>query len=279
MISLRNITLRRGQTILLQDVNWTIYHKQRIGIIGANGSGKSSLFALLLQTLHADKGELEIPRQIRIAHVAQETPALSMSALDFVLDGDIEWRELQAALKEAEAKNDGTRIALLHEKLSIIDGYTAPSRAAIILDGLGFNPEEQQKAVSDFSGGWRVRLNLAKALMARSDVLLLDEPTNHLDLDAVIWLEQWLLKYAGTLLLISHDRDFWIRRLITLLIFHTSSLNCIPAIILPSKSCVPMNCSCSKRHMKSSKKQSRICNLLWIDFATKLPKRARPRAD
>ncbi|RDI42573.1 ATP-binding cassette domain-containing protein [Aquicella lusitana] len=208
MISLRNITLRRGQTILLQDVNWTIYHKQRIGIIGANGSGKSSLFALLLQTLHADKGELEIPRQIRIAHVAQETPALSMSALDFVLDGDIEWRELQAALKEAEAKNDGTRIALLHEKLSIIDGYTAPSRAAIILDGLGFNPEEQQKAVSDFSGGWRVRLNLAKALMARSDVLLLDEPTNHLDLDAVIWLEQWLLKYAGTLLLISHDRDF-----------------------------------------------------------------------
>ena len=208
MITLRNITLRRGPNVLLQQVNWTIYHKQRIGIIGANGSGKTSLFAMLLNEHHADEGELDIPRQIRLSHVAQETPAYSNSALDFVLDGDSELRALEAELHCAEQGHDGTRIATLHEKLSIIDAYTAPSRAAQLLGGLGFSHAEQQRPVSAFSGGWRVRLNLAKALMCRSDILLLDEPTNHLDLDAVLWLEQWLMKYPGTLLLISHDRDF-----------------------------------------------------------------------
>jgi len=208
MITLRDIILRRGQHVLLQSLNWTIYHKQRIGIIGANGSGKSSLFSLLLGEVQPDAGELDIPRQLKLAHVAQETPSQAQSAIDFVLDGDIELRDLQAALLTAEQKHDGVRIATLHEKLSIIDAYTAPARAAQLLAGLGFSQEEQQKAVGDFSGGWRVRLNLAKALMCRSDVLLLDEPTNHLDLDAVLWLEEWLSNYPGTLLLISHDRDF-----------------------------------------------------------------------
>ncbi|MDR3477961.1 MAG: ATP-binding cassette domain-containing protein [Gammaproteobacteria bacterium] len=208
MITLRNITLRRGPNVLLNDVNWTIYHKQRIGIIGANGCGKSTLFSMLLNEMHADSGELELPRQLKLAHVAQETPAYAKSALDFVLDGDVELRTLQSELEVAEQQNDGQRIAVLHQQLSEADAYTANARAAQLLDGLGFNVTEQQKPVNAFSGGWRVRLNLAKALMCRSDVLLLDEPTNHLDLDAVLWLEQWLKKYDGTLLLISHDREF-----------------------------------------------------------------------
>jgi len=208
MITLNNILLRRGKNVLLQNVNWTIYHKQRIGLIGSNGSGKTSLFTMLLGQLEQDEGDLYIPKQIKLAHVAQETPAYTKSALDYVLDGDVELRALEAELTDAEEKHDGNRIATLHEKLCIIDAYTAPSRAGQLLAGLGFTTEEQQKSVAAFSGGWRVRLNLAKALMCRSDMLLLDEPTNHLDLDAVLWLEQWLSQYHGTLLLISHDRDF-----------------------------------------------------------------------
>jgi ATP-binding cassette subfamily F protein 3 len=208
MITLNNITLRRGSNILLQDVNWTIYHKQHIGIIGANGSGKSSLFSMILHGLEPEAGKIDIPKQLKLAHVAQETPAYHRSALDYVLDGDTDLRTLEKALIEAENKNDGTQIASLHEQLGKIDAYSASARAAQLLDGLGFNHTEQQKSVSDFSGGWRVRLNLAKALMCRSDILLLDEPTNHLDLDAVLWLEQWLMRYPGTLLLISHDREF-----------------------------------------------------------------------
>lgn len=208
MITLQNVSLRRGTQVLFNNVNLTIYHKQRVGIIGANGAGKSSLFAMLLDQLHADTGELEIPRQVKLAHVAQETPAYENSALDYVLDGDTELRALEQALIEAELRDDGHEIGVLHERMGFIDAYTAPARAAQMLSGLGFTHEEQQKSVGAFSGGWRVRLNLAKALMCRSDVLLLDEPTNHLDLDAVLWLEQWLLQYPGTLLLISHDRDF-----------------------------------------------------------------------
>ncbi len=208
MITLQNITLRRGKHVLLQDLNWTIYHKQRIGIIGANGSGKTSLFSMLLGELQADQGHLEIPRQLKLAHVAQETPAYSRSALEYALEGDTELQTLQKELQLAEQSDDGHRIATLHARLGEIDAYTAPARAAQLLNGLGFSHQEQQKSVSSFSGGWRVRLNLARALMCRSDVLLLDEPTNHLDLDAVLWLENWLMYYPGTLLLISHDRDF-----------------------------------------------------------------------
>ncbi len=208
MITLKNVSLRRGTRVLLKEVNWTIYHKQRIGLIGENGSGKTSLFSLLLGELETDTGELELPRRLKFAHVAQETPAYEKSALDFVLEGDSELQSLQDALRIAEDKDDGHQIAHLHARLGEIDAYTAPSRAAQLLNGLGFSQKEQEQRVSEFSGGWRVRLNLAKALMARGDILLLDEPTNHLDLDAVIWLEKWLLDYPGTLLLISHDRDF-----------------------------------------------------------------------
>jgi ATP-binding cassette subfamily F protein 3 len=208
VINLRNVTLRHGQHVLLQHVDWTIYPEQRIGLIGANGAGKTSLFKLLLGELHPDVGDLEVSNKLKFAHVAQETPAYHQSALDFVLDGDVALRKLEESLAQAEAEHDGMRMATLYEQLGVIDAYTAPSRAAQLLAGLGFSQEEQQQAVSGFSGGWRVRLNLAKALMAPSDVLLLDEPTNHLDLDAILWLEEWLKNYRGTLLMISHDRDF-----------------------------------------------------------------------
>lgn len=208
MITLRNIALGRGQKKLLDELNWTIYHKQHIGIIGNNGSGKSSLFAMLLGEIQPDGGELEIPRQLKLAHVAQETQSQAKSVLDFVLDGDAELRALQNELLDAEQKEDGEKIAYCHQRFSEIDAYSATARAAQLLDGLGFNHQQQQQMVSEFSGGWRVRMNLAKALMCRSDVLLLDEPTNHLDMDAILWLERWLMKYTGTLLLISHDQEF-----------------------------------------------------------------------
>lgn len=208
MITLKNITVRRGAKVLLENINWTIFASQRIGLIGSNGSGKTTLFSILLGQFQPDMGDIDFPRQIRLAHVAQETPALSISALDFVLDGDEDLRELEKELRKAEEADDGMRIATLYEQMGNIDAYTAPARAGVLLSGLGFSIEEQSKPVSAFSGGWRVRLNLAKALMKRSDILLLDEPTNHLDLDAILWLEQWLMKYQGTLLIISHDRDF-----------------------------------------------------------------------
>jgi len=208
MITLKNITIRRGVNDLLTNVDWVIYPMQRIGIIGSNGTGKTTLFSLLLKELQPEKGDLDIAKHVRIAHMAQETPALAQSSLDFVLSGDSELDHLQQKLTAAEVADDGHAIADLHDKIGVIDGYTAPSRAAQLLVGLGFHQHELEKSVSDFSGGWRVRLNLAKALMSRSDVLLLDEPTNHLDLDAVLWLEDWLRSYQGTLLLISHDRDF-----------------------------------------------------------------------
>ncbi len=208
MIRFNQLSIRRGTKLLLQPVDWTIYAGQRIGLTGANGSGKSSLFALLLGQLAADGGEIEIGGQPVFSHVAQEMPAGNESALDFVVAGDTELHAIQQQLQTAEAADDGMEIAHLHEALNKIDAWSAPSRAGRMLAGLGFSTAEQQQAVRDFSGGWRMRLNLARALMCRSDVLLLDEPTNHLDLDAVIWLESWLKTYPGTLLLISHDRDF-----------------------------------------------------------------------
>lgn len=180
----------------------------KVGLTGANGAGKSSLFALLRGEMQLESGALEIPSAWVIAHVAQETPALAQAAIEFVLDGDVELREVEAALHKAETQHQGELIAELHNRLTDIDGYSAKARAAELLSGLGFSQASLQQPVSTFSGGWRVRLNLARALMCRSDLLLLDEPTNHLDLDAVIWLEGWLQSYRGTLLLISHDRDF-----------------------------------------------------------------------
>lgn len=180
----------------------------KVGLTGANGAGKSSIFAMLRGEIHPEKGDLEMPAGWVVAHVAQETPALAMPAIEFVLDGDAELREIEAGLAAAEANHQGELIAELHQRLTDIGGYSARARAAELLNGLGFSQTALQQPVSTFSGGWRVRLNLARALMCRSDLLLLDEPTNHLDLDAVIWLEGWLQSYRGTLLLISHDRDF-----------------------------------------------------------------------
>ena len=208
MLNFRNITLRRGTRVLFSNASFIIHNGQKVGFTGANGAGKSSLFAMVKNELHADEGDFSMPPNLAVAHVAQEMPAVECSALDYVMDGDAELRQLQQALEIAEQNHDGLKQAELHAKLDVIGGYSAVSRAARLLDGLGFSAEKMQHSVASFSGGWRMRLNLAQALMCRSDVLLLDEPTNHLDLDAVLWLQEWLLSYAGTLLLISHDRDF-----------------------------------------------------------------------
>ena len=185
MLQAINLGIRRGVKLLFEETSLTIHPGQNVGLTGRNGTGKSSLFALLLQQYPTDAGEISLPRGWIIAHVAQETPATTSSALDYVLDGDEELRLLQT---ELENTTDGTHLGELHARLDAIDGYRAESRAAKLLHGLGFKNEETTQAVSSFSGGWRMRLNLARALMCRSDLLLLDEPTNHLDLDAVMWL-------------------------------------------------------------------------------------------
>jgi ATP-binding cassette subfamily F protein 3 len=208
MISLRNFALRRGERLLLSNVDLALHAGYRVGVVGRNGTGKSSLFAAIKGELEADKGDVDLPGKVRIASVAQETPSLPDPALEFVLGGD---EVLAAAVREeaeANAREDWEAVAAAHQKLAELNGYDAEARAGRLLHGLGFPAETHRRPVSSFSGGWRVRLNLARALMMPSDLLLLDEPTNHLDLDAVYWLEQWLLKYPGTLLLISHDREF-----------------------------------------------------------------------
>jgi ATP-binding cassette subfamily F protein 3 len=208
MISLSDVTLMRGEQILLQSANLAIHNGQKIGVIGRNGSGKSSLFACLLGQLALDKGDLSVPDGTRCAHMKQETEASALSAVDFVIDGDEQYRHIEKQLLEAENKDDGTAIAHLHSEMDKIGGYDIRYRAMQLLSGLGFSAEQFERPVSSFSGGWRIRLNLAAALMAPSDLLLLDEPTNHLDLEATLWLEQWLNRYQGTLLIISHDRSF-----------------------------------------------------------------------
>ena len=208
MIQFKNLTLVRGVKVLIEGASFQLHPGHKVGLTGANGAGKSSLFAMLRGELQSEHGDLEMPPNWVIAHVAQETPALSQAAIEFTLDGDVELRAIEKALVEAEANHQGEEIGELHARFSEIGGYSARARAAELLDGLGFKNADLDRPVSDFSGGWRVRLNLARALMCRSDLLLLDEPTNHLDLDAVIWLESWLNDYRGTLVLISHDRDF-----------------------------------------------------------------------
>ena len=208
MIRLSQVTLRRGAKVLLEGADVSLNPGDRIGLIGANGSGKSSLFALLRGELHADQGEVDFPARWRVAYVAQETPALERSALDYAIDGDTTLRKIEAGLAAAETADDGHRIGELHAAMGDADAYTVRSRAEQLLHGLGFSHEQMGEPVASFSGGWRMRLNLAQALMCPSDLLLLDEPTNHLDLDAILWLEEWLKRYAGTLLIVSHDRDF-----------------------------------------------------------------------
>ena len=208
MIRLQNLTLQRGPQRLLEDAELTLHAGHKAGLIGANGAGKSSLFALIRGELHPDSGDCFLPADWRIAHMRQEVDTLERLAVDYVLDGDLRLREVQRDLATAEAAHDGAALARLHSELDSADGYTADARARKLLAGLGFTNEQMDRQVGDFSGGWRMRLNLAQALMCPSDLLLLDEPTNHLDLDAIIWLEEWLKSYPGTLLLISHDRDF-----------------------------------------------------------------------
>ena len=208
MIEIKNLTLQRGSKILLDNATATINPRQRVGLIGKNGTGKSSLFALIKGEIGQDKGDLLLPKTWKLAAVAQETPALDTTALDYVLQGDAELQHFQAALAAAEADNDGMKQAEWHAKLDEIDAYSAPARAAKLLSGLGFSQEEHAKPVKAFSGGWRMRLNLAQALMCRADLLLLDEPTNHLDLETVLWLENHLASLPCTQIIISHDRDF-----------------------------------------------------------------------
>ena len=208
MISAANLTVNRGAKQLIKQANFTIHAKHKVGLVGANGCGKSSLFSVFLQQLQPDEGELQLPANWSIATVKQETPALDKSALDYVIDGDKAYRDLEHQLANARAAEDGNQEALILNHIETIDGYTLESRASELLHGLGFMQSQLSTPVKEFSGGWRMRLNLAQALVSRADLLLLDEPTNHLDLDAVIWLQQWLKRFEGTLVLISHDRDF-----------------------------------------------------------------------
>jgi ATP-binding cassette subfamily F protein 3 len=208
MIVFSSLQIRRGVHVLLDNATATINPGQKVGLVGKNGCGKSTLLALLKNEISADGGSFTYPGNWQLAWVNQETPALKVPALDYVIDGDREYRQLEAELQRANERDDGHAIATVHGKLDAIDAWTIRSRASSLLHGLGFSNEQLERPVSDFSGGWRMRLNLAQALICRSDLLLLDEPTNHLDLDAVIWLEKWLKSYQGTLILISHDRDF-----------------------------------------------------------------------
>ncbi len=208
MITFSDIQLLRGGKPLLDQASATIHPGDKVGLVGKNGCGKSTLFALLKDELSIDAGTFHKPSQWELAWVAQETPALEREALEYVIDGDREFRSLEAKLELAEQQDNGNLVAELHGKIEVIGGYTIKSRAAELLDGLGFSQAQMRWNLTQFSGGWRMRLNLAQALLCRSDLLLLDEPTNHLDLDAVLWLERWLQNYPGTLILISHDRDF-----------------------------------------------------------------------
>ncbi|WP_440877613.1 ATP-binding cassette domain-containing protein [Thalassotalea sp. PLHSN55] len=208
MISATDLSLDRGAKNLISASSFTIHPNHKVGLVGANGCGKSSLFAALLQDLQPDAGSITLPANWTISTVKQETPALEQSALDYVMDGDKEFRQLEKQLEQARAEDNGNQEAIIINKIDAIGGYSLPARAGELLHGLGFLQSQLTNPVKAFSGGWRMRLNLAQALISRADLLLLDEPTNHLDLDAVIWLQRWLKRFDGTLVLISHDRDF-----------------------------------------------------------------------
>jgi len=208
MLSARDLTLRRGPEPLFEQVNFTVFRGDKVGLTGANGSGKSSLLAAIRGELGADRGDLDRPANLRIAHVEQEIESIDRAAIEFVLDGDAELRAVMAAIDGAEQRDAPLELAEHHAALQALDGYRARARAAAIMHGLGFKTADHERKVAEFSGGWRVRVGLARALNSRADLLLLDEPTNHLDLDAIVWLEEWLSAYSGTLLMISHDREF-----------------------------------------------------------------------
>src|SRR5262245_33901101 len=208
MIVVDDVTLKRGGEALFEHLNLTIHPGQRVGMVGRNGVGKSSVFALLRGRLLAEIGEVRIPPRWRIAHLAQETEASERRARDWARDGHTDLRTTERAIAGAEQRGDNAALATLHGQFDDVGGYTAAARAAEILNGLGFSAADHSRPYREFSGGWRIRLNLAQTLMCPSDLLLLDEPTNHLDLDAMLWLETHLNRYGGTLLMIAHDREF-----------------------------------------------------------------------
>ena len=208
MLKITDLSLRRGTRLLLENIALDVFPGQRMGLTGANGCGKSSLFSVIAGRLEADQGNVTLPRGALISEVLQETPESSQTAIDYVIDGDKSYRSLELKIAQAELSSDGTELATLHSQMEAIDGFRVSARAGQLLHGLGFTAKEQTQSVNTFSGGWRMRLNLATALMTRADLLLLDEPTNHLDLDAMVWLEQWLASYEGIVLVISHDREF-----------------------------------------------------------------------
>jgi ATP-binding cassette subfamily F protein 3 len=208
MLNFTDVTIRRGPRVLFSGATFGLFRGEKVGITGENGSGKSSLLALVRGELQPDAGTFEMPSNLAIAHVSQELLATAQPALEFVLDGDAELRAIETSIAEAEIRDDGLKLGELHGRYAAVGGYDARSRAGRLMHGLGFTTADESRPVSSFSGGWRVRLNVAQALMCRSDLLLLDEPTNHLDLDAILWLESWLREYPGTLLLIAHDREF-----------------------------------------------------------------------
>jgi len=208
MLKITDLSLRRGSRLLLENVELDVFPGQRMGLTGANGSGKSSLFAVIAGRLEADQGNVTLPRDTLITEVLQETPDSDRTAIDYVIDGDQPYRSLELKIAQAEHDDNGTLLATLHSQMDDIDGFRVSARAGQLLHGLGFTAKEQSQSVNTFSGGWRMRLNLACALMTRADLLLLDEPTNHLDLDAMVWLERWLTSYIGIALVISHDREF-----------------------------------------------------------------------
>jgi ATP-binding cassette, subfamily F, member 3 len=208
MLNFSDVSIRRGTRLLFSAATFNLFRGEKVGITGENGSGKSSLLSMVRGELHPDAGNFDMPAQLEVAHVSQELLASERPALEFVLDGDTGLRRIERDIADAEARDAGVKLGELHGKLAAAGGYDARSRAATLMHGLGFSTADESRAVREFSGGWRVRLNLAQALMCRSDLLLLDEPTNHLDLDAILWLEVWLREYPGTLLLIAHDREF-----------------------------------------------------------------------
>ena len=208
MLAARDLTLRRGPQPLIEHVDFTIFRGDKLGLTGANGTGKSSLFAAIRGELAPDHGEIDRPANLTMAHVEQEVAASERPAIEFVLDGDLQLRSVEAGIEEAQHRDDAMALAEGYSALQAIDGYRARAKAAAIMHGLGFKTADHARPVVEFSGGWRVRLAMARALGSRSDLLLLDEPTNHLDLDAIVWLEDWLKQFTGTLLMISHDREF-----------------------------------------------------------------------
>jgi len=208
MLNFTDVTVRRGPRVLFSKATFSIFRGEKAGLTGENGSGKSTLLELVLGGLHADAGSFEMPGNLVVAHVSQDLEATDQPAIEFVLDGDTELRSIEAALADAERRDDGHALGTLHARYAGVGGYDARSRAARLMHGLGFLPGQDERPIREFSGGWRVRINVARALMCRSDLLLLDEPTNHLDIDAILWLEGWLRSYPGTLLLIAHDREF-----------------------------------------------------------------------